>query len=208
MFRALVVEDQDLMRLALMAELTENLHDCYVAGVQTLELAAELLAKEDFNIVMVDPGLPGFDPTSAIDRLGVVKDIILASPGATHIVVTGSDTKSEAEACRALGASAYLGKTGLSGGVLRDVLEQVSRNSFSLRYSDASATLPDVKFPGLTPREDQIIGMMMRRPAGTKRRAIFEVMAQRFGIDAASAEKYYKQARAKLLKLGQLPKGL
>lgn len=208
MFRALVVEDQDLMRLALMAELTENLRDCYIAGVQTLELAAELLAREDFNIVMVDPGLPGFDPTSAVDRLRVVKDIILASPSATHIVVTGSDTKSEAEACRALGASAYLGKTGLSRGALRDVLEQVSRDSFSLRHSRASAKLPDVKFPGLTPREDQVIGMMMRRPDGTKRRAIFEMMAERFGIDAASSEKYYKQARAKLLKRGQLPKGL
>jgi hypothetical protein len=50
--------------------------------------------------------------------------------------------------------------------------------------------------------------MMMRRQHGAKRRAIFESMAERFGIDAASAEKYYKQARAKLLKLGQLPKGL
>lgn len=208
MHRALVVEDQDLMRLALMAELTANLSDCYIAGAQTFELAVELLAKEDFDIVIIDPGLPGFDPTSASDRLKVVQDIVVASPRAMHMVVTGSDTKSEAQACRALGAAAYLGKTGLSRGALRDILEGVSSEKFSLRYSKASAKLPDVKFPRLTPREDQIIGMMMRRQHGAKRRAIFESMAERFGIDAASAEKYYKQARAKLLKLGQLPKGL
>jgi hypothetical protein len=33
-------------------------------------------------------------------------------------------------------------------------------------------------------------------------------MANEFNIDPSSAEKYYKQARAKLLKLGPLPKGL
>ena len=50
---------------------------------------------------------------------------------------------------------------------------------------------------------------MMRRPAGTKRRDVFERHGRTdSGIDAASAEKYYKQARAKLLKLGRLPKGL
>lgn len=33
-------------------------------------------------------------------------------------------------------------------------------------------------------------------------------MAAKAGINAASAEKYYKQARAKLLRLGRLPRGL
>lgn len=208
MNRALIVEDQDLMRLALMAELKANFTDCYIAGAQTIDLAAELLDKEDFDLVMIDPGLPGFDPTSARERIGVVEHIIGLSPDAIHIVVTGSDSKSEAEACRALGAAAYLGKTGLSRGALGDVLQAMSHDGFSLRYSQANSELPEVNFSNLTPREDQIIGMMMRRQPGMKRREVFESMGQRFDIDAASAEKYYKQARAKLLKHGQLPKGL
>lgn len=207
MYRALIVEDQDLMRLALMAELKTNLSDCYIVGAQTFELATRLLAREKFDIVVVDPGLPGFDPISTNARLNVVQEIIRASPGAVHVVITGSDTRSEAEACRALGASAYLGKTGLSRGALRDVLENISRQEFSVCRSQASARLPEVNFSGLTPREEQIIGMMMSRPPRTKRRDVFNAMAERFDIDAASAGRYYKQARAKLLKLGRLPDG-
>jgi len=50
--------------------------------------------------------------------------------------------------------------------------------------------------------------MVMRRKPGIKRRKVFEEMASKAGITVASAEKYYKQARAKLLKLGRLPKDL
>ena len=207
MNRALIVEDQDLMRLALMAELKANFTDCYIAGAQTLDVAATLLDKEDFDVVVVDPGLPGFDPTSPRDRISVVEQIIELSPDAIHIVVTGSDSRSEAEACRALGAAAYLGKTGLSRGALGEVLQKIPHDEFSLRYSQASSQLPEINLSSLTPREEQIIAMMMRRQPGTKRRQVYESMGQLFAIDAASAEKYYKQARAKLLKHGQLPKG-
>lgn len=208
MRRALIVEDQNLMRLALTAELKAGFPDCYIAGVQTFELATRLLADEEFDVVIIDPGLPRFDPMSSTDRLHVVERIVRSAPDALHIVVTGSDTKPEAAACRALGVAAYLGKTGLAEGELGQVLKQITRNGFSLRHSLADAHLPDIHFPGLTPREQQVIAMMMCRQPGTKRRDVFEGMAARVAIDAASAEKYYKQARAKLLKRGRLPQGL
>jgi hypothetical protein len=51
--------------------------------------------------------------------------------------------------------------------------------------------------------------MMAQRAPGVKRKEVFEIMAGRLGIDVGSAEKYYNQARAKLLKQGQpLPQGL
>jgi DNA-binding NarL/FixJ family response regulator len=206
--RALVVEDQDLMRLALMAELKASLGDCYIAGAQTFEIARQVLADEDFDIVMVDPGLPGFDPTSQEDRLRVVQTMIQAAPDSVHIVITGSDNDAEAKACRELGAAAYLGKIGLSRGELRDVLDRIPKVEFSIRRSQADALMPDVQVSGLTPREEQVLDLLLHRPPGSKHRDIFEVMAEQFGIDAASAEKYYKQARAKLLKLGRLPRGL
>lgn len=208
MRRALIVEDQDLMRLALIAELKTGFPDCYIAGVQTFELAMNLLANDEFDIVIIDPGLPGFDPTSPSDRMNVVERFVRAAPDALHIVVTGSDTGAEAAACRAIGVSAYLGKTGLSEGDLGQILKQVSRNEFSLRQSLADSRLPDIRFPGLTPREQQVMAMMVCRRPGVKRRDVFEGMAARAAIDSASAEKYYKQARAKLLKRGRLPEGL
>lgn len=208
MHRAMIVEDQDLMRLALIAELKAAFPDCYIAGVQTFDLAVRLLADEDFHVVIIDPGLPGFDPMSPSDRLHVVEAIVHLAPDALHIVVTGSDTKMEAAACRSLGVAAYLGKTGLSEGELGEVLKQITRDGFSLRHSLADARSPDIHFPGLTPREQQVMAMMICRRPGMKRRDVFEGMAARAAIDAASAEKYYKQARAKLLKRGRLPDGL
>lgn len=208
MQRAMIVEDQDLMRLALIAELKAGFPDCYIAGVQTFDLAIRLLANEDFDVVIIDPGLPGFDPMSSSDRLQVVERIVQLAPGALHIVVTGSDTNTEAKACRSLGVAAYLGKTGLSEGALGQILKQITRDGFSLRPSLADARSPDIYFPGLTPREQQVMAMMMCRRPGMKRRDVFEGMAARAAIDAASAEKYYKQARAKLLKRGRLPEGL
>lgn len=208
MHRALVVEDQNLMRLALMAEIRAGQRDCYVAGAQTLQMARQLLEEDQFDLVITDPGLPGFDPTSREDRLHVVETIIEAAPGAAHIVVTGSDDEDEAVACRLLGASGYVCKTGLSQGQLSPVLEEIGRGEFSLRLSKPHTPMPDMRFPTLTPREDKIVAMMMCRSPGTRRRDVFEKMANEAGINAASAEKYYKQAKAKLLKLGRLPRGL
>ena len=208
MHRALVVEDQNLMRLALMAELRAGLRDCYVAAAQTLPTAQQLLEQDQFDLVITDPGLPGFDPTSRNDRLQVVETIIEAAPCAAHIVVTGSDDEDEAVACRLLGVRAYVCKTGLSQGDLPLVLEQIDRGEFSIQLSDLDTPKLDLRFPTLTPREDEILAMMMHRNSGTKRRAVFQEMATKAGINAASVERYYKQARAKLLKLGRLPEGL
>lgn len=208
MHRALVIEDQNLMRLALMTEIRAGLPDCYVAGAQTLQLAKRLLDEDRFDLVITDPGLPGFDPTSREHRLHVVETVVVAAPGATHIVVTGTDDRDEAMACRDLGANGYVCKTGLSGGDLPIVIDQIARGGFSVRLSEVHDSKPDRRFPTLTPREDEILAMMMRRKPDTRRREVFERMASKAGINAASAEKYYKQARAKLLKLGRLPKGI
>lgn len=208
MRKALVVEDQNLMRQALMAELQAGLDDCFISGAQTFAMAQRLLAEDQFDLVVTDPGLPGFDPTSRRDRLLVVETMIRSAPTAIHIVVTGSDSNGEAVACRALGASAYIAKTGLSPGTLCEILGEVAQDAFPLRYSVSDAQTPEVNISGLTPREGRVIELLLGRKAEETRREIFEKMAKEFNIDPSSAEKYYKQARAKLLKLGPLPRGL
>jgi len=208
MRKALVVEDQDLMRQALVAELQAGLDNCSISSAQTYALAQRLLSEDQFDVVVTDPGLPGFDPTSRRDRLMVVETIIRAAPGAIHIVVTGSDSNDEALACRDLGASAYIAKTGLSPGSLCKILGQVARDDFRLRRSNADAQTPEFNFSGLTPREGRVVQQLLARRRDETRRTVFERLAKDWGIDASSAEKYYKQARAKLLKRGPLPKGL
>ena len=208
MQRALVIEDQDLMRLALIQELKTNLTECVLLGAPTLEIAKKLLESQDVDLAVIDPGLPGFDPTSRSDRLWVVEQVVEASPSAIHLVVTGSDSLEEAEECRRLGVAGYVSKTGLMRGLLGQVLEDVSHNGFSIRLSDTEHLTADVHYPGLTAREQEILDWMRRRQRGMKRRDIYEQMGERFGIDPGTVEKYYKQARAKLLKQGHLTKGV
>ncbi len=209
MFRALVVEDQNLMRLALMEQVRASFESCVVIGAETLELAAQELEKDNFDLVVIDPGLPGFDPTSQADRITVVDKIIEASPSAIHIVVTGSDNTSEASVFRRIGAAGYVGKTGFEPGVFSDVLDDISTNGFSIRLSRVAMTIPDYRYSGLTPREQEVVDMMTHREPGMSRKQIYELIADRLGIDAGSAEKYFKQARAKLMKHGhRLPQGL
>lgn len=209
MFQALVIEDQTLMRLALMKEVEASFKESIVLGAETFRIAAAELQAKHFDLVVIDPGLPGFDPTSQTDRVGVVEQIVEASPSAIHVVVTGSDNRAEAEGFREIGAAAYLGKTGLAPGVFGDVLDDISRNGFCVRLSRVAMTKPDYRNSVLTPREHDIIDMMAQRASGVKRKEIFALMAGRLGIDASSAEKYFKQARAKLMKQGlPLPRGI
>lgn len=208
MFHALVIEDQDLMRLALMAELKEIWGDCFTVGAQTLIIAMDILRREVFDIIVIDPGLPGIDPVSDKARLSVVKSIIETSPSALHLVVTGSDSEIEAQECQKIGVAGYLAKTGLNKGMLADILHAVSATNCSIHLSRATMEIPDFHYSGLTVREQEIVDMMLRRKRGVKRVQVYLEMAERFGIDAGSAEKYYKQARRKLIKQGQLPKGI
>ena len=208
MQRALVIEDQDLMRLALIQELKTNLTECVLLGAPTLEMAKEQLGSQEIDLAIIDPGLPGFDPTSRSHRLWVVEQIVEASPSAIHLVITGSDSLEEAEACRTLGAAGYVSKTGLTRGLLGQVLEDISTSGFSIRLSETKHLTVDVHYPGLTAREQEIIDWMRQRRRGMTRREIYEQMGERFGIDPGTVEKYYKQARAKLLKRGYLAKGV
>ncbi|KFC70185.1 transcriptional regulatory protein TctD [Devosia sp. LC5] len=209
MHRALVVEDQNLMRLALMDQISTAFENTAVLGAQTLEIALYELAKENFDLVIIDPGLPGFDPTSQDDRLSVVHRIIEASPAALHVVITGSDNMTEAEQFRGLGAVAYLGKTGLEPGMLGDVLDDISTSGFSIRLSKVTMTVPDYFHSALTPREQEVITLMARREPGMSRTQIYEQVAGKLGIDRDSAEKYFKKARAKIMKSDhKLPVGI
>ncbi|MGK9230670.1 response regulator [Inquilinus limosus] len=205
--RVLVIEDHELMRLGLISELSSLLKDCVIHGAGTIESAKPLLRAHEFDLVVIDPGLPGFDPTSRSHRLTVVKEVVEATPQAIHIVVTGSDRLDESEQCRRLGANGYVGKVGLDRDVLDRVLREIAETGFATVLSHVKHKAPEFHYSRLTPREQEIIDFMRQRPQGVTRKEIYAAMGDRFGIDPQSVEKYYKQARAKLFKIGYYPKG-
>ncbi len=204
----LIIEDQHLMRLALIHELQAALPASIVHGAANITIALDLLESHQFDLVVIDPGLPGYDPKSQDDRFDVVQVVIELSPDAIHFVVTGSDTDEEWEHCQKLGVVGYLAKNNLRPGALVDVLQEVAERGYSVRLSNETTAPPEFYHSGLTPREQEILGWMRQRPSGISRKEIYEQLGDRFDIDAASAEKYYKRARAKLIKTGLLPKGL
>lgn len=62
-YRALVIEDQDLMRVSLIRELKAVLSECVVLGAASFEQALTLLHGGEFDLVVIDPGMPGYNPT-------------------------------------------------------------------------------------------------------------------------------------------------
>ncbi|PSH70384.1 DNA-binding response regulator [Phyllobacterium brassicacearum] len=208
MQNVLIIEDQHLMRTILVDELKTALTTCFVQGAANISQAIDMLETSQFDLVIIDPGLPGFDPRSQADRIAVVQMIVERSPNAIHFVITGSDTDEEWRAFQKLGVSAYLAKNFIRPGSMIEVLDDFANDGQSVRFSDEAPSPPEFVYSGLTPREQEIVNWMRQRPAGKSRREIYDELGHRFDIDADSAEKYYKRARAKLLKTGILPKGL
>lgn len=208
MKHALVVEDQDLTRYMLAQEVQSYFPDCTVHGAPNLDSACKLIHENEMDLIIIDPGLPGFDSISTDDRMLVVETIINASPKALHFIFTGHDKPEEATLYENLGASGYVSKIGFIPGMLPHILQDIAANGFSMRLAGEHDPSTETFYPGLTEREHQIVQWMMRRPPDMKRKDTFRQAARHYGIDQQSAERYYKQARAKLLKRGKLPDGI
>ena len=79
-FQVLVIEDQPLYGDMLQRRLKRFFSKqtlVLVAG--TLERAKHLLRDNEFDLIVTDVGLPGFDPTSEADRLTVIREVAAAA---------------------------------------------------------------------------------------------------------------------------------
>lgn len=202
---ALVVEDQDLMRLALIEEVKSVLKDGAVFGAATLMEALALSQERKYDLVLIDPGLPGVRGNEKSARLTVIEEIIDSAPEALHVVVTGSDNRSEALACQKLGASAYVSKVGLDRDRLQEIISKMATSNFVELYAEIRNTPPEVRFSGLTSREQEILELMFRKAKDIRRGDAYRSIGDRLGISPDSAESYFKRARAKLLRRGLYP---
>lgn len=196
------------MRLALVHELQAALPTSVVHAAPTMEIAVQLIQNTSFALIFIDPGLPGYDPSSEEDRLKVVATLMEQSAAAIHIVVTGTDSMGEWEAFRRLGVAGYIAKNNLRPGTMSEILAEIAEFGSSVGLLHDAIVVPEIYHPTLSGREQQVLGWMRQKPAGISRKEIYEQLGEQMNIDAASAERYYKRAKAKLLKFGPLPEAL
>ncbi|MEP7457030.1 response regulator [Phyllobacterium sp. SB3] len=201
----LVIEDQHLMRLALVQELKAAIPLSVVHAAPNLETALDLIRAFSFELVFIDPGLPHPPPGSSRHRLTVVKTIVERSPGATHIVVTGADKGKESGIFRKLGVSGYITKNELKPRTMRAILDEIAQHGWSDGLILKTSTKPEIYHAALSAREQEVLAWMRQTPAGISRKQVYDQLAEHMSIDPASAERYYKRAKAKLLKYGPVP---
>lgn len=209
-FQVLVIEDQPFFGEMLQRRLKRFFGAqtlILVAG--TLESAKQLLRDDEFDLVLTDVGLPGFDPTSESDRLAVIREVARTAQQARHIVMTGSPSGAEAEECRILGCAAYVSKNGLSADLLESILSRSAAGEFvaQLPAGHDSESEYRLHYSDLTQREEEVLNRVLQRPAGTTHAEVFAQVKTKWGLHSdESVKKYYKNARGKLARSGLLPK--
>ena len=146
MTRILVVDDSDDFRRSLRPVLADAVVDLAVAEARHAGEALELLAREPWDVVLLDLSLP--------DRNGIeiLRDIRRLRP-ALPVVVMSFHTEAEySVAARAAGAAGYLSKGSSSGAIaaaIHDALATTARGGETL----AAASRAEQIFP---PPEDPI----------------------------------------------------
>ncbi len=100
--RVLVVDDEPGMRDLLSRVLGDAGHA--VSAVETGEEALVLLAREQFDVLVVDKNLPG------IDGLGVLRLVRAHQPALRAIMITAYPSEESDATARALGVLEYIVK--------------------------------------------------------------------------------------------------
>jgi len=98
--KILVLDDEPVLRRTLEEHLRRKRYT--VASADSVARAEEYLAKDDFDVVLLDVHLPDGDGTQILERLGRRAD------GPLFIVITGHGTIESAVGCMRAGAFDYL----------------------------------------------------------------------------------------------------
>jgi hypothetical protein len=149
--------------------------------------ALELVRTTPFALVLIDPGLPGYDPRSKYDRLMVIRSVVEQSPTAIHIAVTGSDSKEEWDACRTIGVAGYIAKNSLKPGTMTNILEKIADHGFCVGLMHETSNAPEVYHSALSPREQEVLAWMRQRHAGVGRKVIYEQLGEHMPRSTRSA---------------------
>jgi DNA-binding NarL/FixJ family response regulator len=163
MRRVLVVDDHDLFRAGVKAEL-DDLVDI-VGDASDVDAAVELILERRPEVVLLDVHMPGGGGLSVIER---VKP---AAPEVTFLAISVSDAAEDVIALIRAGARGYVTKT-ISGAELADAIDRVAGGDavFSPRLAgfvlDAFSSDPvpttDRELDQLTGREREVLRLIAR----------------------------------------------
>jgi putative two-component system response regulator len=130
--RLLCVDDDAQVRALIERVVVAAGYDC--VGVGTVDGARELLAHEDFSVVLCDIGLPGRSGLELLEELGRTR------PDIATVMVTGHDHVGIVDAALKLGAYGYVTKPFSANDLIIDISNALHRRQFEAERRDASET--------------------------------------------------------------------
>jgi putative two-component system response regulator len=130
--RLLCVDDDAQVRTLIDRVVVAAGYDC--VGVGTVDGARELLAHEDFSVVLCDIGLPGRSGLELLEELGRTR------PDIATVMVTGHDHVGIVDAALKLGAYGYVTKPFSANDLIIDISNALHRRRFEAERRHASET--------------------------------------------------------------------
>lgn len=188
--RILIVDDHVIFREGLKAVLDGHEDFEVVCDVGTAAAAADSVALQRPDVILLDIGLPG---TSGLEA---APELLRLSPNSVVIMLTVLDDRSSVWAAIRSGAMGYISKTAPLDEIIRGIIA-VHAGQFLLGSGVAAHIGPvpppigSVALPELTLRENQLLRLL----AAGKTTAY---MAERLGISTKTVRNYLSNVYAKL----------
>lgn len=131
--KILVVDDQEMIRLALLRMLRKALYTCKEAS--TVEEALQMLDEEHFDLVLSDIQMPG---TNGLD---FVRALAPRIPDTSVLMVSSMDDVETAAQCFQEGAYGYVMKPVNTHSILINVASALRRRMLEIEFRDREAQL-------------------------------------------------------------------
>ncbi|MEM7524810.1 MAG: response regulator transcription factor [Pseudomonadota bacterium] len=155
--RVLIADDHDLIRKSLSLLFLQLRADADIHEASTLSEAQALNAKTQFDVVLLDPGLP--DLADLADAQALAE----SANGAILVIVSGANRPEDVRTAMRLGARGYLSKSDPSA-VTRKALDLVLEGGTSfppLADQDGEGAFEPVEpLPDLTPRQSELLRLI------------------------------------------------
>jgi DNA-binding NarL/FixJ family response regulator len=190
--RVVIVDDHDLFRSGVHAELKDRL--AVVGDAGSVSEAIEVIAREQPDVVLLDVHMPDGGGVE------VIRHVIAAQLGVRFLALSVSDAAEDVIAVIRAGARGYVTKS-ISGSELADAVHRVAEGDavFSPRlagfvldaFADEAPSGEDPELDQLTPREREVLRHIARG-------YMYKEIAQRLGISAKTVEAHVSAVLRKL----------
>ena len=142
--RVLCVDDDEQVRALIRRVVVAAGYEC--AGTGTVDDARQLLAEEEFSVVLCDIGLPGSSGLELLGELGRTR------PDIATIMVTGHDHVGIVDAALKLGAYGYITKPFAPNDLMIDISNALHRRRLEAERREAAESALERAYAGTLSR--------------------------------------------------------